>query len=347
MRVLITGNLGYIGPVLDKHLNRSQVGMEIVGFDSGFFAHCLTNAGRLPECRIKTQHFGDMRHFSSELLEGVDAVVHLAAVSNDPMGAEFETVTGQINQQASIELARMARDAGVGHFVFASSCSMYGFAEGGARKEEDPINPLTAYARSKAGTEAALREMDPGNMIITNLRFGTACGMSERLRLDLVLNDFVACAVASHQITVLSDGSPWRPLIDVEDMSRAIEWGMVRRAEAGGQVLSVNVGVDEWNYQVRDLAQAVATEVPGTQISINKDAPPDKRSYRVNFDRFRSLAPDHQPRISLEESIKRLHDGLVDMNFSDADFRNSPYIRLQMLRNHMAEGRLTSDLVWQ
>lgn len=346
MRILITGNMGYIGPVLVRHLRGVIPDAVLIGYDTCFFGHCLTNAKRLPEAAVDVQHFGDIRELPAAVLAGVDAVVHLSAVSNDPMGKRFEQVTEDINQTASIRLAEMARDAGVKNFVFASSCSMYGFAEGGPRKESDPLNPLTAYARSKVGAERELRHMDRDGMTVTCLRFGTACGMSERLRLDLVLNDFVACAVASGDITVLSDGSPWRPLIDVEDMSRAIEWAVTRQAGNGGQIVSVNVGIDAWNYQVKDLAEAVAAAVAGTTVSINTEAPPDTRSYRVNFDKFRELAPHHQPRISLDESIRRLRDGLTGMGFRDANFRNSPFMRLKMLEDHIEAGRVSTDLYW-
>jgi nucleoside-diphosphate-sugar epimerase len=184
-------------------------------------------------------------------------------------------------------------------------------------------------------------------MAITCLRFATACGMSDRLRLDLVLNDFVAGALGSGKITVLSDGSPWRPLIDVADMARAIEWAVQRPAELGGPFLAVNAGCDEWNYQVKDLAHAVAAQVPGTEVSINADAQPDKRSYRVDFSRYRCLAPDHQPQVTLAESIRRLVGGLRDIGFADADFRNSALMRLQVLRAFMQAERLSPDLRWR
>ena len=164
--------------------------------------------------------------------------------------------------------------AGVKRVVFASSCSMYGYAEGGPRKESDPLNPLTAYAKSKVATEEALEGMPAGDAVVTSLRFSTACGMSDRLRLDLVLNDFVACALASKEITVLSDGTPWRPLIEVRDMARAIEWALTRNRDGAGRYVAVNVGSNRWNYQVRDLAEAVARAVPGTKVSINTAAPP-------------------------------------------------------------------------
>jgi len=346
MRILITGNMGYVGPVLTHFLRSNDDDLELVGYDAGFFGHSLTNAGILPETLLNRQVFGDIRDFPPELLDGVDSVVHLSAVSNDPMGNKFEAVTGEINQQATVRIAQLAAERGVKNFVFASSCSMYGYAEGGARKETDPTNPLTAYARSKIGSEQAFAQLDLGDMAVTSLRFATACGMSDRLRLDLVLNDFVACAITSGEITVLSDGTPWRPLIDVEDMARAISWAVARDPENGGKFLAVNAGRDESNYQVRDLAEAVARQVPGTRVSINTNAPPDKRSYKVDFTRFKKLAPAHIPQVTLEDSIKRLREGLTGMGFADKDFRNSPYMRLKTLERHMAAGRLGADLRW-
>lgn len=345
MRILVTGNMGYVGPVVVAHLRDAFPGAAIIGYDSGFFAHCLTTPRGLPEAEgLDAQHFGDVRDLPPALLEGVDAVVHLAAISNDPMGNRYEAPTAAINAEASLRLAALAREAGVRAFVFASSCSVYGFAEGGARKEGDPLNPLTAYARSKIATEEGLRGLDNGAMTVTCLRFATACGMSPRLRLDLVLNDFVACALASGEITVLSDGTPWRPLIEVRDMARAIEWAIGRTPEQGGRVLSVNAGSDEWNCQVRDLAEAVAQEVPGTRVSINTAAPPDKRSYRVDFSLFRELAPRHQPQIGLAEAVRDLRDGLRAIGFADPNFREGRAIRLRVLDALIAEGRLDADL---
>jgi nucleoside-diphosphate-sugar epimerase len=162
-----------------------------------------------------------------------------------------------------------------------------------------------------------------------------------------VLNDFVACAITSGEITVLSDGTPWRPLIDVEDMARAILWAILRKRETGGELLAVNAGRDENNYQVRDLAEAVASQVLGTTVSINTNAPPDRRSYRVDFGLFRSLAPDFIPQVTLDQSIARLREGLVGMGFADKNFRASPYMRLKTLERHMAAGHLGTDLRWR
>ena len=200
------------------------------------------------------------------------------------MGDKFEAVTGEINHEASVRIAKLAGERGVKNFVFASSCSMYGYAEGGARKETDPTNPLTAYARSKIGSEKAFAELDLDGMTITSLRFATACGMSDRLRLDLVLNDFVACAIASGEITVLSDGTPWRPLIDVEDMARAIvgdhpQAGETRRRVSCGQrrprreQLS---GARAWPRRSRARCREPRFRSTPTR-------PPDKRSYRVDL----------------------------------------------------------------
>jgi len=346
MKVLITGNAGYIGPVLAKQLLNSRNNIELIGFDTGYFAHCLTNNEYLPEFNYK-QHWGDLRHFPLNLLDGVNVVVHLAAISNDPMGKQFEQVTEYINYNASIKIAKAAKERGVESFVFASSCSMYGSSESGEKSESDELNPLTAYARSKVAMEKGLEMIADENFIVTALRFATACGMSDRLRLDLVLNDFVAGALTSGEISVLSDGTPWRPLIDVKDMSRAIDWSLDRFVEKDTTFLALNVGSKEWNYQVKDLAFTVANIIFKTKVSINTNAQADKRSYRVNFDKFKKFAPKHQPQVTLEQSIIELKSGLENMNFSDSQFRNSQYMRLITLEKHIENNRLTHELIWK
>jgi nucleoside-diphosphate-sugar epimerase len=347
MRILITGNMGYVGPVVVAHLRQRYPDAELIGFDSGLFAECLMTAGPLPETKLTAQYFGDIRDLPDSLLTGLDAIVHLAAVSNDPIGNRFEAATDAINRGASVSLAAKASAAGVRNFIFASSCSVYGSAGTEARREDDALNPLTAYARSKVSTEEALAQMLLGDMTVTCLRFSTACGMSDRLRLDLVLNDFVACALTSGEITVLSDGSPWRPLIDVRDMALAIEWAISRDPANGGQILKVNVGSDEGNHRVRDLATAVAALVPGTSVNINTAAPFDARSYRVDFSLYRKLAPHHQPRVRLQESIKAVLEGLRSIEFKDANFRKSRRVtRLAAISELIDGGKVQSDLRW-
>jgi UDP-glucose 4-epimerase len=337
--------MGYVGPAVVSHLRRSHPDCELHGFDSGFFAHCLSDGTSFPERLIDVQHFGDVRALDPKLLEGFDAVVQLAAVSNDPMGRQFEAATLSINRDASVSLAQAASAAGVGAFVFASSCSVYGVAEGSARTESDPVAPETAYAHSKVDTERALEQLD-SDMKITALRFATACGYSPRLRLDLVLNDFVAAALTKGEIKVLSDGSPWRPLIDVADMARAMDWAIGRNPQEGGRFLVVNAGATANNYQVRDIAAAVAAAIPGTAVSINSDAPVDSRSYRVDFGLFERLAPNHTPKVSLAQSIDNLIAGLSGRLDGDATKEIGRLIRLNVLQEHINASRLTQDLHW-
>ncbi len=346
MKIIVTGNMGYIGPSVIARLRDSYPKAELLGYDIGYYGNCISDADVLPECRVDAQYFADMRKFPKDILRGVDAVVHLAGVSNDPIGNKFEEVTFDINYRASIALAKKAKEAGVKSFVFASSCSMYGAADDSARTETSPLNPLTAYAKSKALTEQDLQPLASDQFVITSLRFSTACGWSDRLRLDLVLNDFVASAVAAKKITILSDGTPWRPLINVRDMARAIDWAIGRKPHPAGYFLAVNVGSNEWNYQVRELAEAVAREIPAVEVSINQNAQPDKRSYRVNFDLFKKLAPSHQPVVSLTDSIKELKEGLEAMRFKDAEFRASRHMRLVVLTELQEKGLLDRKLEW-
>jgi nucleoside-diphosphate-sugar epimerase len=346
MKILLVGNMGYVGPVVAKYLRSAHEDAILHGFDNAYFAHCLTGTTVLPERSLDEQFFGDVRSLDTDMLKGYDAIVQLAAISNDPMGNQFEAVTLDINQKSAVNIAHAAAAAGVKNFVYASSCSVYGIAAGGPRKETDSLNPITAYARSKIGTEQELAELK-SDMVITCLRFATACGMSDRLRLDLVLNDFVACALTSGEITILSDGTPWRPLIDVQDMARAIDWAITRKAANGGTYLAINAGSDDRNYQVKDLANAVAAAVPGSTASVNLSAPADSRSYRVDFTLYKTLAPDHQPVVDLNQSIQELIAGLKRMAFKDADFRQSQLMRLKVLQAHIASDRLNNDLKWQ
>ena len=346
MKIVITGNLGYVGAWVTRQLRVSYPDAWLVGVDMGYFAHCLTDAPCAPEVLLDAQYIADVRRFPTEVLRGTDAVVHLAAVSNDPMGHAYEDVTRQVNHVAAAAVARQAKAAGVSAFVFASSCSVYGAADDRPRTERSSLNPLTTYAKSKILAEQALCELAGPTFRITCLRFATACGMSDRLRLDLVLNDFVASAMSTGGITVLSDGTPWRPLINVADMARAIDWAVGRDADAGGDFLIVNAGSDGWNYQVSELADAVARTVPGTEVSINRQAPADKRSYRVDFSLFASLAPGHQPCAGLTDTVVGLRRGLECMGFSNPDFRSSSLIRLQALAALGARGLLGPSLEW-
>ena len=346
MKILIVGNMGYVGPMVVRQLRQSCPNAMIIGFDMGYFGHCLTTMDVLPECRVDAQWFGDIRKFPMELLDNVHAVVQLAAISNDPMGKKYEDVTYDVNYRSSVQLARMSKEVGVKSFVFPSSCSVYGSSDGTAKTEDSALDPLTAYAKSKVMAEKELEPLADQSFTVTCLRFATACGMSDRLRLDLVLNDFVASAVASKAIKVLSDGSPWRPLIHVKDMARAVDWAIKRKPAIGDEFLTVNVGSDEWNYQIRDLAHAVGNDIAEVKVSMNPDAQPDKRSYRVSFQRFRKLAPDHQPEMTLSNVVPELQVALEKMGFQNENFRDSYLVRYSVLQRLQGQGLLTPSLEW-
>jgi nucleoside-diphosphate-sugar epimerase len=345
-QILITGNMGYVGPAVVRCLRASRPSATLVGLDAGYFAHCLTGAAAFPERDLDVQLFLDLRHANGDVLRDIDTVVHLAGISNDALGNAFENATHQINFEASVRFAQLAKEAGVKSFVFASSCSVYGFAEGAPRAEDDELNPLTAYARSKWAMEKELENLASEGFVTTCLRFPTACGMSERLRLDLVLNDFVASAVATGRIDIQSSGMMWRPLIDTRDMALAIDWAVSRDADVGGISLVVNVGRNEANFQLGDLAAEVVKCMPGVQIRMNENAAPDKRSFRVDFGLYQRLAPGHLPRCSIGDSIEGLRHGLACIGFKDDEFRSSRYMRLRVLTGLQKAGLLNESLEW-
>lgn len=329
--ILIIGNLGYIGPVAARHFRENYPGIILRGYDIGYFMQQYTREGLVGETCLNTQHFGDVRHFDEKALEDIDAVIYLAAISNDPMGNVFEQPTLDINYHAAFAIAQKAKMKGVRNFVFASSCSVYGFADTVPRTEASEVNPLTAYAQSKVYAERELGTLADSGFKITCLRYATACGFSDRLRLDLVLNDFVAAAMVDKKITILSDGTPWRPLIHVKDMSRAMDWGSAR--EDGSDFIIINTGSNTWNYQVKDLAYAVQEAFEDVEIYINENAQPDKRSYKVNFDLFEKIVPEKfQPQVTLTKAIEDIKAGLTAIRFSDKNFRESNLIRLKSIQ---------------
>ncbi len=346
MKILVTGNLGYVGPVIGKVFKRNLPESILHGLDLGLFSQCITPCKRLGDTFYDQQIFRDCRDVTADLLKGVEVVICLAAVSNDPIGKDFESATKQINMDSSLKLARLADENGVKRFIFASSCSMYGTASNNAKKETDTTNPLTAYARSKVGVEKALLDSyQNSNMEIICLRFSTACGVSDRLRLDLVLNDFVTSAVKYKEITVLSDGSPWRPLIDVEDMAYSFLWASTTK-QTFEKPTSINIGSNEWNFQVKDLAEKVGSLVEGTNININKSSPPDKRSYKVDFSLYKKLAPNYYPRRTIESTISNLIQQVSQMELPEDSFRSTNYIRLNHIRTLLNNGLIDKNLCW-
>ena len=348
MRILVTGNLGYIGPELGKKIKKYYENSELVGLDNGLFLQCLTTNNRVGDSFYDKQIFMDVRDINDEILKDVDVVVSLAAVSNDPIGKDFEIATNQINFEANCKLANLCSKNGVKKFIFASSCSMYGDGGQNAKKEDDNINPLTAYAKSKSGVEEFLKNsLIKQDLKCISLRFATACGISDRLRLDLVLNDFVASAVKYKKISILSDGSPLRPLIDVSDMANAILWSIQYQFKDKNSPISINVGSNEWNFNVLELAEYVSDIIKGTSIDINKDAAKDRRSYKVDFSLYKSLAGDFYPKQNIHTSIDQIAKLISEINLPESDFRESNFLRLNHLRNLVKLNSIDKLLKWR
>jgi nucleoside-diphosphate-sugar epimerase len=243
---------------------------------------------------------------------------------------------------AGVRLAKLAKQVGVKKFIFASSCSVYGQGGGKPKTELDEVNPLTEYAKSKINSEVELSKIASPKFIIKCLRFSTACGFSPRLRLDIVLNDFVAASIVKKHINILSDGNPWRPIIHVLDMARAIHWSIEDSNDAIFQIL--NVGSINANFQVKELAEAVRTVNPTVEISINKKASPDKRTYKVDFSAYNNIAQNYQPTFSLEDSVKDLIKNIELLSLNGEDVKSSEFIRLKSLKESIKNNLIDSNL---
>lgn len=338
MRILLTGHLGYIGAVMAPFLQ--QAGHEVVGLDTGYFADSVMGPepDPIPELRV------DLRDVKPADLEGFDAVVHLAALSNDPLGDLEPEQTYDINHRASITLAESARAAGVGRFVYSSSCSIYGKAgTSGPLDETAEFAPVTPYAESKVRVEHALFELAGDDFVCCSMRNATAYGWSPRLRTDIVLNDLVAWAMLTGQVKVLSDGTPWRPIVHIEDISRAF----LAAVEAPAEVVqrqAYNVGRDEENYQVADIAAIVADTVPGSELTIVGDTG-DPRSYQVSFAKIGRDLPAYEPRWTARDGAVELYDAYSRMGLTMDEFQQR-YKRLPVLRGHLEAGRLDGTLRW-
>jgi len=344
-KVIVLGNLGYIGPILVQYLRSLSKNLEIIGYDTGFFQGCLLNPEHNYDRYLSQQIYGDIRLFNNKILENTDAIICLAAISNDPIGDIYEKQTTDINAKSSFDLAKAAKRAGVKKFIYASSCSVYGVSNNDAKNESAELNPLTAYSRSKISCEKRLKELINNDFSVTCLRFATACGYSPRLRLDLVLNDFVANALINKKIELLSDGSAWRPIIDVNDMSRSIVWAL-NRDVGNTPFIALNIGKDDWNFTIKDLAESVKNIIPNVNLTFANNSLPDKRSYKVDFSLFKSLAPNHQPIKKLSETIKDIADGISNSNFRTKDFRKSHLVRLNTLNYLKKHNLINSNLEW-
>jgi nucleoside-diphosphate-sugar epimerase len=338
MRIFVTGHLGFIGCHLVDVLRAA--GHRVTGCDLGLFKGCEWDPLELPDVEL----IKDIGSIAERDLDGHDAVCHLAAISNDPMGDLDPAITLTINRDKSVELARKAKTAGVGRFLFAGSCSVYGAGKKLDLEENDPLNPVSAYAQSKVESEQLIRELADDGFTPVYLRNSTAYGYSPMLRIDLVVNNLLASSLAYGEIRIQSDGSPWRPLIHCRDIARAF----LAFAEAPREAVhnqSVNVGGNSENYQVRDVGDAVQALVPRAKITYTGEVGNDPRNYRVRFDKLNRLLPDFRLEYNLARGMDELYRSMLQHGFNKQDFEGDRFVRLRALKKRMAlltEGALAT-----
>jgi nucleoside-diphosphate-sugar epimerase len=328
MKVFVTGHRGYIGVHLVKHLK--EAGHFVKGCDLNLFEGCEWDEFINPDLEI----IKDIRELDIEDIKGYDCIMHLAAISNDPMGELIPEITYSVNRDGSIYLANLAKKAGIPRFIFSSSCSIYGKGETLDLDENAKLNPISAYAESKIATEKVLKEMADEKFTAICLRNSTAYGFSPMFRIDLVVNNLLTCAFTKKEIRIMSDGTPWRPLIHCSDIGRAfINFALLDLKEKN--FVAVNIGANKENYQVKDVAEKVKFFVKDSEVVYTGEIGEDPRNYRVNFDYLNMLSPDFKLNYCLESGIEELYRYLKEKKFSLDDFNSSKFVRLKTLQKRL------------